>query len=302
MESLPEDAAQRVRETPEYAGVQAALAVLRGQLEQAHRDLDALYALRSAAEADPVGFARRLVSPSSEMVFPGPQTVAVVPDVALAAHRRRLARRAATKYDQNLEYLVGRIADVQARRPGAQQPVVQATQSCPASPGRALTPEAVRRIFGAIIAEGRGRAQSQAPGHASAVRPPPRASSVPAGRPAGRVSIRQSRALASLPETQPPSGAEAAAPAQQPHAAAPWTAEERRRLDELLAAVPAERIAVRRYAKIAAALGTRTTSQVASRVQKMLRRQREAQGGANGGASTPSSSSGASTESVRSAL
>ncbi|XP_069700953.1 ZZ-type zinc finger-containing protein 3 [Periplaneta americana] len=47
-----------------------------------------------------------------------------------------------------------------------------------------------------------------------------------------------------------------------------WTAEEQRRLEELLIEYPPEEIETRRWQKIAAALGNRTTKQVCSRVQK----------------------------------
>ncbi|GJQ71123.1 hypothetical protein Trydic_g1027 [Trypoxylus dichotomus] len=47
-----------------------------------------------------------------------------------------------------------------------------------------------------------------------------------------------------------------------------WTVEEQKRLEELLIEYPPEAIELRRFKKIAAALGTRTVKQVCSRVQK----------------------------------
>lgn len=47
-----------------------------------------------------------------------------------------------------------------------------------------------------------------------------------------------------------------------------WTTEEQKRLEELLVIYPPEEVESRRFAKIAAELGNRTTTQVASRVQK----------------------------------
>lgn len=60
----------------------------------------------------------------------------------------------------------------------------------------------------------------------------------------------------------------------------PWTEDEKRRLVELLEIYPEEEIQARRYAKIAAAIGTRTASQVANRINKlsMKRKRRLAQG------------------------
>jgi hypothetical protein len=55
----------------------------------------------------------------------------------------------------------------------------------------------------------------------------------------------------------------------------PWTEEEKRRLAELLAIYPEEEVQARRYAKIAAAIGTRTPGQVANRVNKLLLKQRK---------------------------
>ncbi|KAL4219665.1 hypothetical protein ACF0H5_022237 [Mactra antiquata] len=47
-----------------------------------------------------------------------------------------------------------------------------------------------------------------------------------------------------------------------------WTAEEQRRLEELLVTYPPEEVEARRFQKIATALGNRTPTQVQSRVQK----------------------------------
>lgn len=47
-----------------------------------------------------------------------------------------------------------------------------------------------------------------------------------------------------------------------------WSCEEQRRLEELLEVYPEEEVEARRYRKIAEALGTRTPTQVMSRVQK----------------------------------
>lgn len=50
----------------------------------------------------------------------------------------------------------------------------------------------------------------------------------------------------------------------------PWSDEEKRRLDELLLIYPEEPVNSRRYAKIAQALGTRTSSQVSNRIHKLI--------------------------------
>lgn len=51
-----------------------------------------------------------------------------------------------------------------------------------------------------------------------------------------------------------------------------WTCEEQRRLEELLVEYPPEPIEMRRFAKIAKALGNRTARQVASRLQKYFQK------------------------------
>ncbi|XP_031618641.1 ZZ-type zinc finger-containing protein 3 [Contarinia nasturtii] len=51
-----------------------------------------------------------------------------------------------------------------------------------------------------------------------------------------------------------------------------WTCEEQRRLEELLVEYPPEPIEMRRFAKIAKALGNRTPRQVASRLQKYFQK------------------------------
>lgn len=48
----------------------------------------------------------------------------------------------------------------------------------------------------------------------------------------------------------------------------PWTSEEQKKLEELLLEYPPEKIESRRWEKVASALGNRTATQVASRVQK----------------------------------
>lgn len=48
----------------------------------------------------------------------------------------------------------------------------------------------------------------------------------------------------------------------------PWSTEEQKRLEELLLIYPPEPIELRRFKKIAVALGNRTAKQVSSRVQK----------------------------------
>jgi len=47
-----------------------------------------------------------------------------------------------------------------------------------------------------------------------------------------------------------------------------WTEEEQKKLEELLITYPDEEVQTRRWEKIAAALGTRTPKQIASRTQK----------------------------------
>ena len=48
----------------------------------------------------------------------------------------------------------------------------------------------------------------------------------------------------------------------------PWTAEEQKRLEELLHEFPSEEVEMERWKKIAARLGNRTAIQVQSRIQK----------------------------------
>lgn len=54
-----------------------------------------------------------------------------------------------------------------------------------------------------------------------------------------------------------------------PHYNLPWSEDEKKKLDELLLIYPEEEIQSRRYAKIAAAMGTRTASQIGNRVGKL---------------------------------
>jgi predicted RNA-binding Zn-ribbon protein involved in translation (DUF1610 family) len=71
----------------------------------------------------------------------------------------------------------------------------------------------------------------------------------------------------------------ASANADSPHHNLPWTEEEKQRLIELLEVYPEEEVNARRYAKIAAAIGTRTPGQVANRVNKLqLKTRRRTEG------------------------
>ncbi|KAJ3280703.1 ZZ-type zinc finger-containing protein 3 [Borealophlyctis nickersoniae] len=68
----------------------------------------------------------------------------------------------------------------------------------------------------------------------------------------------------------------------------PWTDDENRRLVDLMEVYPEEPVAMRRFEKLAAALGTRTARQVGSRVQKILSERKTA---GSGRVNTPKTSS-----------
>lgn len=55
-----------------------------------------------------------------------------------------------------------------------------------------------------------------------------------------------------------------------------WTAEEQRKLEELLIKYPTEAVESQRFAKIAKEMGNRTRKQIASRVQKFFKKLQEA--------------------------
>lgn len=87
--------------------------------------------------------------------------------------------------------------------------------------------------------------------------------------PSYKTSQRVPATLSTLSSTVVPGAA--ANPEQQLPAnyRTPWTEGEKRRLEQLLVRFPEEPVAAKRHAKIAAALGTRTAQQVASRLGKM---------------------------------
>ncbi len=109
----------------EYIAVCETLFLLERQLEQACKDVGALYALKEDSLAHPEDFIARLASSSPAarsgaaspadggLSFPCMQVICPMPQISLAPYRRRFSRRNNSKYEQNLEYFVNAIASLQ---------------------------------------------------------------------------------------------------------------------------------------------------------------------------------------------
>lgn len=282
--------------------------VLQEQLAQAHEDLSRLEELKKDAIADPEAFIRLLKDPQeSSNVIPRPQKILRVPDINLSRFQRRTSRRGSSKYEQNLEYLMGRVLECQRKPLPLSGPILssmiplsrRAEEETPAGSTRQGsllngTVQSVRERFlqiagPSIMRSASVPAISMNPSNSGRQATPSPiakelAGEVPTAEPPPQPTAKKARRGTRVPIFDAPNSAVAA------HYNLPWSEEEKRRMDELLLIYPEEDVQARRYAKIAAALGTRTASQVANRLHK-LQAKRARMAASYGLSSSPVSSS-----------
>lgn len=266
--------------------------------------------------------------------MPTLQTVFLIPEVSLDYYHRKRSRRAVTKYEQNLDYLLEKLVEVQKKslhRPRLVDEVTSARLplSRPSTPLLSATSEddysqiidkkkEIRSKFCQIVAD-----QPPIPGRKHSVLPPQRSASAPAiaiyrmdkaplvrtnsdlkketvfaPQPTRTIPIRFSVPnLLECTQAASPAGSESkvtnnssavnkaksdpvdlnAKSEKSSHYNLPWSVEEKRRLEQLMQIYPPEEFSSRRNKKIAAALGTRTASQVGSRISKMNSQKRRNQ-------------------------
>ena len=293
---------------------------LQNQLEQTQNDIEKLQEMKERALATPEDFLEFLKDPKSRGAFPKLQQIMSVPNIDINRYQIRLTRRANTRFEQNLDYLLARVQEVQHRLPlmrGAlcssdipvsdeirkstkrsfqeiREQFMETLENNPGSlkvseidsyinPNLPALTQVQLPIANQTVHQPRPR---QAPPRFNSVHSEDspdlnpmdyhhktinsaRASSVPA--------VPSIATPVSIPTT--PSNSNIKIRIRKPSSQAPentslthnipWSDDEKRKLDYLLTVFPEEDIQARRYAKIAAALGSRTGNQVASRVQKI---------------------------------
>ena len=216
----------------DWSLVNQTLAVLSEQMEKCERDLQALLAFREEALEDPEAFMQRQARfPSSQVI----EKVAWVNPLSWASGMRTRRSGSSTRHGQNQEILVKRLDELQSKN--------------------------------AFLYTG-----NAGPLLCSSLPPtPPNASNTPNSGGGTKRTLSKSAstsALESAPKKRAAGSRSAnATPVSASHNVA-WGEEEKAKLNLLLAQYPEESAPSRRWAKIAAALGSRTPSQVATRVAK----------------------------------
>lgn len=307
---------------------------MNNQLDQVQHDIEKLKEMKSKALNSPDEFINFLRNPKSRESFPHLQNITSIPNLDLNRFQVRLTRRANTRFEQNLEYLMARVQEVQNRLPLMRSATCSAdlpvSNEIPKISGVKRSFSQIREEFLKVLYDNPGslrkaeidsflnpnaialanisqsslqiqqtvhqpRPRQQPPrfnsvtastnedlndlnpmdyhhNHNNMIKP--RSASVP---PVPIISTPISLPTTSNPPT--PSNASTKIRLRKPSSNAPentslthnipWSDDEKRKLDYLLNVFPEEEIQARRYAKIAAAMGTRTGNQVASRVQKI---------------------------------
>lgn len=282
------------------------LNTLQAQLQQCKSDIESLQDLKQTAFAEPESFIEFLKSEASRSAFPTMQKIQRIPDVSLAPYRQKLTRRSNPKFEQNLEYLSARVVLANRQRQHLMTistPTLQAEaepKNPPVPPTKRFFPE-IRREFLKVLDHPVPESLIN-PSQPTAVHQPrprrftPMSSAAEPfseiGRPASSVPLFAPTPVSSKKPTTPKAVAAAAATSYSSSSVSvskqrmrkisahapentslthniPWSDDEKRKLEYLLTVYPEEEVQARRYAKVAAALGTRTANQVASRVQKL---------------------------------
>lgn len=236
--------------------------LLKSQARNARHDIDALRQLKKQALDDPAAFIDALRNGSAK--FPRLQTLLRTPTVDISKYRKRAGRRAATAYDQNLEFFLRRIQALQEQPPHRKSPFTIATVNTDVANIRAQFGDLLGADYQAIMGRGSALPDTETASElGSRVASPAPIIPPLSYKTSQRVPVTSSALSSSVVPS-------VANPEQLPaNYRTPWTAGEKRRLEQLLARFPEEPVAARRHAKVAAALGTRTAQQVASRLGKM---------------------------------
>lgn len=322
-----------------YLTMEKHLIHLQNQLDRNQNDIEKLQEMKERALAAPEDFISFLNDPKSRESFPKLQKIMSVPNLDINRYQIRLTRRANTRFEQNLDYLLARVQEVQHRLPLMRGSVCSSNIPVSDELGKSANTsiQELRDQFMEVlendpsslkVSEIDSYINPNIPS-VSAVQPtlsnqtvhqpkprqaPPRFNSVHhedltdlnpmeyhhrslnLSRSASVPAIQTPISIPSTPSN--PNNTNIKIRIRKPSSQAPehtslthnipWSDDERRKLDYLLTVFPEEDIQARRYAKIAAALGSRTGNQVASRVQKIAAKaQRHRERALRSGNATP---------------
>lgn len=319
-----------------YLTIEKHLIHLQNQLERNQNDIEKLQEMKERALSAPEDFIDFLKDPKSRGAFPKLQRIMSVPNLDIRRYQIRLTRRANTRFEQNLDFLLARVQEVQNRLPLMSSGSVSSDITVSNELTRTkLSFQELREHFMEVLENDPGSLKASeidsyinpnqpttstiqpiVSNHQTFHQPkprqaPPRFNSdltdlnpmdrpINLSRPTSVPPVPTVPTPVSIPTT--PSNSNIKIRIRKPSSHAPentslthnipWSDDERRKLDYLLTVFPEEDIQARRYAKIAAALGSRTGNQVASRVQKIAAKaQRHRERALRNGNVTPTSES-----------
>ncbi|KAI7877531.1 hypothetical protein K492DRAFT_209607 [Lichtheimia hyalospora FSU 10163] len=278
----------KLEENDDYKSTVAALNVLRRQLQQANKDVETLYTLKQQALDHPFQFLTDLKEKKTRHRVPKLQKIACAPSIDWTKYRyipeHRMMERAAM-----LSALVqGTLKQPPVFRNVLDYPSSSHLRQEPSSPSSTVSHmqkemARVSRIVGQVPSTRASSVDLSDKESDDEGQPTTTGSEMGmfAGKGKGkrRMSTTQTGPITpsdfsygTMLSATPRNEMEEDTAGTMEHRAAtynqPWTDEEQRRLEELLEVYPDEPVQSQRFLKISKALGTRTTKQVASRVQK----------------------------------
>ncbi|KAI9317384.1 hypothetical protein BX666DRAFT_1936765 [Dichotomocladium elegans] len=264
----------------DYKATVAALNVLRQQLQIATKDVETLCTLKEDALKRPFEFLAELKQKKSRRRVPKLQKIAYVPTIDWSKYRyvpeHRIAEQAATisSLMQNLSRqpaprsILDACGPFQREEPASPSATVSQMQREMARVSRIVGQVPSRAASVSDLSDRDSEDEGNEPGRGKGKGKRRMSLAQP-----GTMVLSEQRMVSNqtnsyessrASEMEEDSNAESRAPTYNQ----PWTDEEQRRLEELLEIYPDEQVQSQRFHKISKALGTRTTKQVASRVQK----------------------------------
>ncbi len=259
LENVPVDKESLFSCNTDWLHLGKAMEFLQDQYEQCLQDIAQLEELKAAALNDPVGFVNDLKVHKRALDAPDLQTIYRVPEIDTERFSVRATRRGLNKKEQNSEFFLSRIKELQ-QRGSVILPVPMRSDKLTIDSENLKSHQTppvnnLRQQYLSVVKlqNDTGSISEQ---HRSSNSTP---------------SVSATHSLNSSSASSTPSKKKKQKSIQNQNTYnIPWTKEEKKKLNELLLEYPEEPVAARRYAKIAAALGSRTSTQVFTRVSKLL--------------------------------
>ena len=239
-----------------------AIAVLQDQYEQCLQDIAALEVMKQEALNDPELFVQRLRRDKpGDLNFPSLQTIYRCPEVDVDRFAVRSTRRGLNKKEQNAEFILGRLKELQ-QRGSVVLPVPVRSDSLVIDTSLSVNPNNTNNTNTTTNTTNNNNNKTHRERYLAILEDPTISrSSTPSTTPSATSTTLQSSSAPTSPLQKRQ---------KTDTYNIPWTREEKMRLNDLLLQYPEEPVAARRYAKIAAALGTRSATQVFTRVTKLM--------------------------------